>query len=499
MSRSRIFLLSLLGFLGGVMLRSFIVVPNIILGITVGAGIIFLVLSGVQKKRTFFVYSLLLFAIVLGIYRYQHVELGRPDITSLYQKKLELTGVVVEEPAITATTQKLTLKTDMPQHFRVQVTTRRYPEYALGDEIKIQGVLERPEAFNEVDYPAYLARSDIYSTMVFPKVKKIGGNRGNAFFLGLIKLKHRFELNIEHVLPEPYAAFLEGLLLGERSSLPASLLEAFKVTGTTHIIALSGYNITIVGRFFLTIFIMLSLPFTFSFWATIAGIIIFILMTGASASLVRAGIMGILVLVAEREGRIYNVTNALVFAAAVMVFENPLLLRFDTGFELSFLASIGLLYVAPYLETVLTGIYAKIKLRSGKSLLSNEKTKSSAPAALQKIFIETTAAQLTVLPLLIYRFGRVSLISPFTNILVLVAVPPVMAVGFLAGVAGFLSLTIARFIGWVAWMLLLYMISVIEFFAKFSFASVSMASWTIVPILMLYGLFFWNLKKRRSA
>ena len=177
-------------------------------------------------------------------------------------------------------------------------------------------------------------------------------------------------------------------------------------------------------------------------------------------------------------------TNALVFAAAVMIFQNPFVLRFDAGFQLSFLATAGLVYLSPYVEQ-----WAGRFWKSKKDSMALVKT-------LRTILVETLSAQIMVLPLLISLFGLVSLVSPLTNILILAVVPQAMGLGFAAGAAGFLWTPFAVGIGWAAWVMLEYQLRVIHFLAHIPFASVEVGSWIVLPLLAVYAVIFSRLWKK---
>lgn len=456
------------------------------------------------------VYGFLLVAVLAGIFRFDQVEQSRPDLSVFYGKPFIVQGIIWEEPEHSVAAQRLKVKVgaldsqETSESSYTLVTLRRYPEYKIGDELKFQGILERPTNFSDFDYASYLARDDIFSVISFPLVEKIGVGKGNKLRLTLSKIKHSFEEKIDLALAEPHAAFLKGLLLGERESLPKGLVEDFNRTGTTHIVALSGYNITIIGRFLIAGLLLLTIPFGVSFWLASAAIILFVILTGASPSVVRAGIMGILVLVAQREGRLYSMTNALALAAAAMIFQNPKILRFDAAFQLSFLATLGLVYLSPLIGQKIEQLTLRLRaiFRDEKELdprFQKTTVKDSFSLSLKQIFTETISAQLAVLPLLIYLFGRVSIISPVTNILVLIAVPYAMAAGFATGIAGFLWEPLSHTFGWATWILLEYQIRVIEFFAKIPFASVNLGVALILPLSVLYLLFLWRLWRGRRA
>jgi len=482
----------LLAFVVGVAIRSFFAVPyEVIFGCSLAAMVV-VVVGFLRRNKKAIVYGFLLLALFAGVIRFDFVEKSQPKLSSFYGRPQELRGVVWDEPEKTASVQRLKIRAELsPQKFYILVTTRKYPEYKIGDEVAIRGLLERPFNYGDFDYISFLARQDIFSTMSFPLIEKVGENKGNKVKLFLSRVKHSFENNVKKFLPEPHASFLNGLLLGERESLPQELVENFNRTGTTHIVALSGYNITLVGRFLTGLLLFLTVPFQISFWIAVVAIFFFVIMTGASASVVRAGIMGVLVLLAQKEGRMYRMTNALVFAATAMVFHNPQILRFDAAFQLSFLATLGLVYLSPRIGDILDKVFYKIRPRLFVKKSSSRKLSDT----LKQIFIETLSAQIAVLPLLVYLFGRVSLISPLTNILILVAVPYSMAFGFLAGIGGFFWEPLARIFGGISWLFLEYKIRVIDFFAKFPAASVNVGKWLIPFLAAFYGFLLFKIWK----
>ena len=308
-----------------------------------------------RQSRRFF-YGILLAVFFIGIFRFEMMAQNQPDLSPWLDKNLFFTGIVWQDPDLSEISQRLKIKIGSvgdiktKQPFFVLATLRKYPAYRFGDEVKVYGQLKEPENFADFDYRAYLAKEDIFATSYFPQVEKISKRKGGSLKIFLADLKRSFENKIGQILPEPYAAFLKGLLLGEKKSLPPDLIESLQKSGTSHLVVLSGYNITLVGRFFLFLLSLVLVPFFLSFWIATSGIVLFVLMTGASASAVRAAIMGILVLLAQKEGRVYSMTNALVLAASLMVWQNPRILRFDAGFQLSFLATVGLVYLAPRIE-----------------------------------------------------------------------------------------------------------------------------------------------------
>jgi len=262
----------------------------------------------------------------------------------------------------------------------------------------------------------------------------------NINFSGLL-----FQTNksIEKILPEPQASFLAGLLFGFDKNIPKDLLEDFNKTGTRHIIALSGYNITIIASLIMGFLLWLGFWRKHAFAIAVIAIIFFVILTGASASVSRAAIMGILVLISQQVGRLSNPRNLLALAAFLMIVKEPTSLLNNIGLQLSFSATIGIIYLSPYLKK------------------------------LPEILKTTLSAQIAVSPLILFYFRQISLISPLANLLVLPIIPITMLIGFVAVLIGTIYAPIGMFLAWPSWLFLSYEIKIIELLAKVPFAGLN--------------------------
>ncbi|MBI4708956.1 MAG: ComEC/Rec2 family competence protein [Candidatus Portnoybacteria bacterium] len=266
---------------------------------------------------------------------------------------------------------------------------------------------------------------------------------------------------------------------------------------------MSVYNITIIASFFMTIFGWFMLPRNARFWLAVLAIVFFTILTGASASVVRASIMGVMVLVARQGGRLYSVKNALVFAGAVMIFLNPKILRFDISFQLSFLATAGLIWLAPVFDPVIQlwlSPKATNKTRMPKLIYGVERW--SITQKFIEILVTTFSAQLAVLPLILVYFSQLSLISPLANMAILLLVPFAMLLGFLIGGLGIIWLWGAKVLGWVLWLILTLKIKMIEFFAGLPLSSLEMQwDWifAIIYYLILTLFLRWFYQRQKSG
>ena len=485
LSKSRIFLYFCLAFILGVSIASFIEIPLVASGVFLMLAISVIMVFW-QRKWELVVFGFCLIFILAGIWRFQARTKISPDDISRFngQGRIIFRGIVDAEPEIKTKKQKIIIQTKevefLLNHKKEKVSGRalvlfdKFPEYHYGDEVKITGQLKQPENFIDetgkaFDYRAYLAKDDIYAVSYSPEVEILASGKGNKIKEVLFSLKNSFKSNLAQTLPEPQNSLAKGLILGEKTGLPRDLLDIFAVVGITHIIALSGYNITIISETLRRAFDKLMISRDYSFWLSVGLIIVFVIMTGASASVVRAAIMGILLILARKSSRLYSIRNALIFTGVLMIYSNPKILRFDTGFQLSFLATLGLVYISPLLE--------KYVLWLPKFL------------DLQGIASATLGAQIAVLPLILFNFGKLSLIAPLTNVLILPIIPLAMFFAFLSGLFSWFALVFGKTAGWFAWLALSYQIKIAELSAKVPFAALEVKIswiWLVLAYVLLW-------------
>lgn len=390
------------------------------------------------------VMAALLFFIPAGGFYYT-VDDARFLYTPLPEGERAFTAEIVSHPVTEEGTQGAVLKL-MDNGLRVRAKFPAYPEFSYGDTLTFTGRIEVP--FSD-SYRAYLAKERVRGVVAFPKI--VSHESGRVSFRGaLYTLRERIVDSFRRTLPAKEAALMAGITVGAREDFSESFRDAMAQSGTTHLVALSGYNISIVVMVAMALFLAIF-PRRVAFFVTLAVVISFVLMTGAEASVVRAAVMGGVMLLARHMGRRFDVRNAILFAALVMVLINPKVLMFDLGFQLSFLALLGIVYVKPALDRFLGW-------EGTKGILSWRENLTT-----------TASAQLAVAPLLISTFGNVSLSSLAANILVLEIVPFTMGIGFVLAAASFASFMLAQFMAFFALALLKFQTLVIEFFAVVSF------------------------------
>ncbi|MFQ6057995.1 MAG: DNA internalization-related competence protein ComEC/Rec2 [Anaerolineae bacterium] len=364
----------------------------------------------------------------------------------------------------------------------VLVHAPRYPAYSYGDELEIEGKLETPPQFADFSYRDYLARQGVYSLLRRPRITLLARGKGNPFYAALYAFKGRAQAVIAAILPEPQASLLTGILLGVERGIPAQVMEQFNATSTSHVIAISGFNISILAG-------MLSrvgrhlLGRRRSAYFAVAGIVVYTILVGAYASVVRAAIMGCLYVIATHYGRQGDALTSLVVAAVLMTLAQPLVL-WDVGFQLSFAATLGLILYTPLVHGGLTRLLAKG--------MGGERAQQVA-GLLNEVFTVTLVAQFMTLPIIVYNFRRLSLISLPANFLILAAQPGVMVWGGLATLLGLIYLPLGRIVGWVAWLFLTYTLRIVELTAQVPHASLEVGRPSLALVGLYYGLLMGGL------
>ena len=416
-SKSKIFLFACLIFIFGIGLTSFL--PVEILNFNVEwfvAGIFFLILTILfwQRKRASVRLVFLFLAILFfSVWRYS-VSLPENTLDKIWHyngENVTVRGYIANEPDVRESNQKLEIVVrsvkEFPSHQisgKILVTTNLYPEYKYGDELEFSCDLKQPEEYKGFAYDRYLARYNIYSVCYYPKIKIIGSS-GNILYKKIFTLKEKLSSLIDLGMSEPESSLARPIVFGGQQGVEQGTKQDFQRLGLTHIMAVSGFNVSILAAIVMAVLLAIGLSRQRAFYMAVIFLAAYIVLVGLPASAMRAGLMGFLVLWALKLGRLNKITNSLVLTAVVMLLINPKLLRDDVGFQLSFLAIAGLVYVYPIFEA----LWEKIKLPKLKGV--------------SDALLITLAAQVFTLPVLAYNFSQISLIAPLANLAVLWVLP----------------------------------------------------------------------------
>ncbi|HZU67089.1 MAG TPA: ComEC/Rec2 family competence protein [Ktedonobacteraceae bacterium] len=437
--------------------------------------------------------ALIVLWLMLGAWRYAIVSSnGDPQAISAFigQKKLEVQGTVADEPTLEARSRLLTIEVSSAStdngsswqdaHGRIDVIIpgsyidNPYgPNY--GDAVELKGKLDPPSPHSP---------PEIFASMAFPALT-VNASGGNPIIAALFQLRTQFAITIEQSLPPPLAALLIAILLSLRTPALIPLIPYFNETGTAHLIAPSGFKVTILAglvsastrwlyekrdkqarllpaqkrrnwrRWLATILVVLSIA-------------VYTILSGAGPAAIRAGIMGILLVIAPRIGRIYNFYTAIALAAFLMSMVDPFVL-WDAGFQLSFLGILGIFMLTPfflhffhYLEQFPFGhIVAEISA-------------------------VTLAAQVATWPIIAITFSQVSFIAPLANILSVPLLGVLILPGFLVCAGGFFSIQIGILFGWIVQPPLLFLNTIIPWLARLPGAFLLVNNTISVPVAWGY-------------
>ncbi len=445
------------------------------------------------KYKKFVVIGFGILFLAAGIWSHQQAELKiiNNPLKNFNDRdqKLTLIGTIIKEPDIRENNIKLTLSIDnlnpdgklsRPGEGRVLVTTNRYPEYQYGDKLKIRGYLKTPQEFPDFNYRNYLAKDGIYSVIYYPEIELIEKNQGNLVYAKILSFKNKLRESIYQNLSPPQSSILGAMILGDKSRISTEWKEKLNYAGVRHLTAVSGMHVAILTSVLMTLLIGLGLWRQQAFYGAVILITLFIVMTGLQPSAIRAGIMGGLFLFAQHLGRLNSASRAIVMAAAIMLAQNPLLLRLDVGFQLSFLAMMGIIYLRPAFRNWFRKIPNFFQLRN--------------------ILIMTLSAQIFTLPILIYNFGYMSLVAPIANILIVPLLPYIMVLGFVCGILGMLWQPFGWILSWPTWLLLTYLNRMVDFFSQLPWASLTLKIswiWLVVSYLIL-GFLTWRLNEKQK-
>ena len=456
-----------LAFISGIVIASlFPLSAYIWLGI--GLGLLLVVLLTRHPKSLFHL-PLSTFYLIFIFFGAAWYQFRQPNIDAFHiafyndrDYEMLVTGTLSEPPDYRDTYTNLRLKVeavdsgsgDLPASGLLLVRVPQNQTYEYGQRVRVRGDLKTPPEDEEFSYRDYLARDGVYSYMTKSEITTLPGNGGSAIRIAVYKLKDRMLQNTYRLFNDPEASLLAGILLGVDTGLTKDLQNAFKNTGTAHIIAISGFNIAIIAGIFFSMFKNIFGERLGAVFAILA-IAFYTFLVGADAAVVRAALMGSISLLARQLGRRNAGMNALAVVALVMAVINPLVL-WDVGFQLSFFATLGLILYAEPFSTFTGNLISKIT-RNDNSTLTR---------IINDNVILTFAAQLTTIPIMAYHFKRISLISFIANPFILFVQPAVMIIGGLAVSVSLILQPLGQLIAWFAWPFSAYTIRMVELFNK---------------------------------
>ncbi len=474
---SKIFLFSCIAFIIGIFSALMLQKTQLIL-----LGFLFLSLLGFsflsrdRGIRWLIIFCLALF--ILGFIRgnFTLIEILNSGLQNFNGVQIVLEGIVSKEPEFVKGNQKLVIKIDKiirgpasEAGEKILVYAPPCPRYHYSDRLRLSGVLEEPPIFDDFDYKSYLKRKGIFALVYEPKIEKLSSRE--SLYKKILNLREELSLRIEQSYSKEQAQLLEAMLLGKKNELSKELKEKLNFSGLRHLTAISGLHTVILINALMYLFLAIGLWRKQALLATAVFIFIFLMLTGFQISAIRASIMALLLFSAQLFGRLASPERVIVFAALLMLFINPYLFL-EIGFQLSFLAVIGISYFSPLFRDWFKNL--------------------PELWGLKEVFIITLCAQITTLPILVYNFGYFSLLAIISNLLILPILPFVL-------ILGFLSLLFKPF-SFFCYFLLAYFLEVIDFFSKLSFSVLHLKiGWIFIILfycLLLYLLVSFKRKNK---
>jgi competence protein ComEC len=385
-----------------------------------------------KRKNLISLFLVLSVGVCLGLWRGGGYMQNVRQLHSLAEREVTITA--------TATADSIYGNRSQIQFTGNRIELLKPYKAALGGSFKLSGFGEHMIYRGDrvrVTGKIFPSRGSNQATIAYAQLQRVSA--GNSWYANLAR---RFDAGMQSALPEPMASFGLGLLIGQRNTLPADITAALTAVGLVHIVAVSGYNLTIlirgVGRLRLGSKyqkLILSL-------AMIAG---FVLITGFSASIVRAALVSVLSLWALYYGLKIKPVVLIAFAAAITGLWNPFYVWGDMSWYLSFLAFFGVLVISPIISARLF---------------------KKPPKLLTTVVLETLSAEVMTLPLILMTFSQLSVIALVANALVVPLVPLAMLLSAVAGIAGALAPQIAGWFALPARLLLTYMLDVVHIMAN---------------------------------
>jgi competence protein ComEC len=403
--------------------------------------------------------------------------------------RISITGLIVDDPdvrdryvGLRIRAEKLSIpgsEEEIPVEGDLLAQASRFGDWEYGDRVQATGYLQTPPDDIDFSYRDYLTRQSIYSIMPSASIKSIQGGAGNPLLAWVYRYRNRALDRIYQLFPDPEASLFAGILVGVESGISSEVRSAFDRTGTTHIIAISGFNISILAALFLSIS---KRWFGVRTGILIAGvsIAVYTVLVGADAAVVRAAIMGGLMLLALRMGRQTTGMASIAAAAILMTAIEPHVL-WDVGFQLSFAATMGLLLYGPSFEKS----FEQWTTRRASKQFAQSLTKPVA-----EFLLFTLAAQLTTLPITAFYFHRFSLSSVLANPAILPAQPPLMILGGIATIAGTIWLPIGRLLAWIALPFASFTIRTVSWFSELPAASLTLGPVSPLSVGLFYAALF---------
>lgn len=400
-----------------------------------------------------------LFLLVFGVFRYSQSETPKniQTLLEVAEQSIRVRGIVSSEIENQVFSKRVVLKdvkvADKSYYGKMLVYIPMETKVSYQDNLVFNCSLKAPEQFNGFRYDKYLETKSILSICYYPNYLDVIKNNNFSIIASILSIKEKTNKQLAKILTEPHSSFLSGLIFGGSSSLSKELKDDFSRTGTSHILAASGFNVSLFSFVFLGWIIQTRLGRKRGIYLTAILLLFYVVMAGMGPAVVRATMLAFVILIGAIVGRKTSTGNALLFAGSVILLANPRLLLDDVGFQLSFVATWAIMFFVPLWRDRFLFIPESFGLREA--------------------FVGSLAAIVATLPIIIFHFGSISIIAPLTNLIILPFIPYTIAFLSIALFVSIISIQVGIFFALPAWALSFIILHIIKYSSSLPFASLS--------------------------
>lgn len=419
------------------------------------------------RKKEFIVLILVLLSLFLGGYRYFVVFRELKNTAIIEEEQIEIKAAIIAEPIFKENYQRIIIP-------KIVIYTDRYPRYHYGDIINIKGKVKPFSEFRS--YSSII----ISGKISYPSIELFSPAKFSLRRTALL-VKNKITSSLQKIIPEPKSSLLISLMFGAKNNLTSVLEKQIRRCGLSHVIVASGLHLSIIAKALSGFLDILCMSNSVNFIISSLFILSFAFMAGLTPSIIRAAIMASLLILSRFSFRLYNSFNALLLAAVIMIWLNPLVLFWDLGFQLSFLATAGIIFLYPIWK---------------ESPFWQQDWFNKKGQIIRETVLSTSSALTFVIPWVIFKMQVLSLVSPITNLLILPLVPLIMAGGAIVAISSLLFYPFGLFLGALLNLILAYFLKVISLFSSLSWSQIyipSVLHWFIIPY---YIFLFFYIRKR---
>ena len=360
--------------------------------------------------------AILLIFFSVGFLKAELSSWKQSQYQSFYDKKVYFKGYIVKDPETYK--QKFKRITLRPENQKQLLLTTLFTrdQYFYGDYVFVSGKIKEPNSEGDFNYKRYLESKNIYAQLSSADIFVLSPAKGSSFkynpaIYWSLKFKHWVYKQFQQRLPKEQAGLLVSLLVGQKELLSEQTITEFTKAGLAHIIAVSGFTLTLILLFCNKLGAYIGKKKAWAICLAVA--FLYIVMADFAAGVIRAALMSGIFVMGQSFGRQYALLPALAFTAGLLVLQNPLIIKYDIGFMLSFLSILGILFFVPLIESFLEKLHIPKKFE------------------IQSILATTLAAEISTIPLTLYYFKQFSVVAPISNLLILPILPVALALGYL--------------------------------------------------------------------